>query len=127
MAAELGAKSATGNCELTAEEEALVATPFVQEVEFDNAAYYGQQLQLEAEASSRSSQLDPTASSHSEQSSGSQSSQDTVHSQLARSSSSASPQLSPTHIYRHGRLQHDGTNGSTDTSSDNTAAELQPA
>ena len=126
MAAELGAKSTTGNCELTAEEEELVATPFVQEVEFDNAAYHGQQLQLEAEAS-RSSQLDPTASSHSEQSGGSQSSQDTVHSQLARSSSSASPQLSPTHIYRHGRLQHDGTNGSTDTSSDNTAAELQPA
>ena len=126
VAAELGAKSPTSNGDLLPEEKALFATDFVQEMPFDTAAYGAQQLRLEA--SSHGSQPEPTASSPSHESNGSQNGQDTVQPpHLHSGSSSCPPHLVPTHSYRHGRVQQDSITGRTAVSKDEVAAELQPA
>lgn len=124
VAAELGAKSPTNSGDLLPEEKALVAADFVKEVPFDNVACGGQQLRLEA--SSYDSQPEPTASSPSKQSSGSQMGQDTIQPHLHSGSSSCPPHLVPTHSYRRGRVQQNSTTGRTAASVDKVA-ELQPA
>ena len=126
VAAELGAKSPTSTAELTQEEEALIGPDLVQEAPFDNDAYKGQQLCLEA--SSHGRQLQPIASSHFRQSSGSSYGQDTAQPRLSGSTTESSPHLVPTHSYRHGRVQQDGRTGRTAASVGSiAAAELQPA
>ncbi len=126
VAAELGAKPPMGTSDLTAEEEASIASDIVQQAQSDGAADAGQQLRLGGP--SQGSSLDPTASSsQSEQSSGSQNGDDTVHAQHPSSSSDTLPNLVPTHSYRHGRLQHDHSLDRKDGTRDDTAAELQPA
>ena len=125
MAAEVGAKSPTSSGELTPEEEALVATNFVQEAPLDNAAYEGQQLRLEA--SSDGSHVGLTARGHSKQDSGRECEQDTEQLHVPSSFSRSPPYPVPTHSYRHDRVQHDSTTNRTAASIGSAAAKLQPA
>lgn len=125
VAAELGAKPPMSTCDLTAEEEASIATDIDQQAHSDGAAYAGQQLRLEG--SSHGSPLGPTVSSQPAQSSGSQGGEDTVHAQHPSSSSDTLPSLVPTHSYRHGMLQRDRPVDRNDSTRDDAAAELQPA
>ena len=119
VAAELGAKSVKGNDVLTAEEQEMAATSFVDEVEDTESSSYGQQSPFRALPSgihhTHAVRNDPVGQK--------QSSSANVYTRHSNGTDDTFDQLR--HNYRHGRLQHHDDAGKDNSTMDG-AQKLQP-
>ena len=125
VAAELGAKSTKGNDQLTAEEQALAVTEFVTEASSNQSVHDRPQLSLAGPAND--SQARPAVSNQPHQNAGSQTGQRTTHLRPPTKFDSTPSQFTPTHSYRHGKLQQDMPSSRAESAVGNAKADLQPA